>query len=288
VRARPWRATPDCNDERCFCVGWPQRATPTGPLQVLINATAMTPINSSNQGTNNATLKGRMGRSVVGLWAQYREVLFPIVAILALGTFFVPLRPSMIDLLVVLNLVLTLSIVTRSLTISSPIELTSYPTILLITPVFRLCLSVSISRSILESGRAGAVIETIGRFSAGGNLVVAFVIFAMILFVQFMVVTKGAERVAEVAARFTLDALPGKQMSIDADLRSGLINQEQARRQRAALQRESQLYGAMDGAMKFVKGDSIATIALAFFNIIGGLIIGVLYKDLSLSQAARK
>jgi type III secretion protein V len=236
----------------------------------------------------NSTLKGRMGRSVAGVWAQYREVLFPIVAILALGTFFVPLRPSMIDLLVVLNLVLTLSIVTKSLTISSAIELTSYPTILLITPVFRLCLSVSISRSILESGRAGAVIETIGRFSAGGNLVVAFVIFAMILFVQFIVVTKGAERVAEVAARFTLDALPGKQMSIDADLRAGLTNQDQARKLRASLQRESQLYGAMDGAMKFVKGDAIATIALAFFNVVGGLIVGVIYKDLTFSQAARK
>ena len=221
-------------------------------------------------------------------WSQHRDVLFPIVALMALGTFFVPLNPGVIDLLVVLNLALTFVVATKSLTISSPIQLTSYPTVLLITPVFRLCLSVSISRSILETGKAGAIIETIGRFSAGGNLVVAFVIFAMILFVQFIVVTKGAERVAEVAARFTLDALPGKQMSIDADLRSGLINQDQARKSRASIQRESQLYGAMDGAMKFVKGDAIATIALAFFNIVGGLVIGVAYKGFTFSQAARK
>src|SRR5262245_61555946 len=231
---------------------------------------------------------GSKSGATARLWAQYRDVLFPVAAILALGTFFIPLPPAVIDILVILNLALVLTVITKSLTIQTPIQLTSYPTILLITPVFRLCLSVSISRSILESGRAGAVIETIGRFSAGGNLVVAFVIFAMILFVQFMVVTKGAERVAEVAARFTLDALPGKQMSIDADLRSGLISQDQARKLRISLQRESQLYGAMDGAMKFVKGDAIATIALAFTNIVGGLIVGVFYHSLSLPLAARK
>jgi type III secretion protein V len=243
----------------------------------------------SKTGTPPNSLWSRpAGSAFNSIWSQYRDVLFPVVALMAMGTFFVPLQPAIIDLLVILNLVLTLIVVTKSLTISSPIQLTSYPTILLITPVFRLCLSVSISRSILESGKAGAVIETIGRFSAGGNLVVAFVIFAMILFVQFIVVTKGAERVAEVAARFTLDALPGKQMSIDADLRAGLVNQDQARRQRASLQRESQLYGAMDGAMKFVKGDAIATIALAFFNVVGGLIIGVIYKDMTFSMSARK
>jgi type III secretion protein V len=219
---------------------------------------------------------------------QYRDLLFPIVILMALGTFFVPLPPPIIDLLVALNLALSFIVVTKSLSISNTLQLTSYPTILLITPVFRLCLSVSISRSILETGRAGALIETVGKFSAGGNLVVAFVIFAMILFVQFIVVTKGAERVAEVAARFTLDAMPGKQMSIDADLRSGLISQDQARKMRASLGKESQLYGAMDGAMKFVKGDTIATIALAFINVIGGLIVGVLYKDMSFAQAARR
>jgi type III secretion protein V len=219
---------------------------------------------------------------------QYRDLLFPIVILMALGTFFVPLPPFAIDLLVTLNLALSFIVVTKSLSISNTLQLTSYPTILLMTPVFRLCLSVAISRSILETGRAGALIETVGKFSAGGNLVVAFVIFAMILFVQFIVVTKGAERVAEVAARFTLDAMPGKQMSIDADLRSGLIAQDQARKMRASLGKESQLYGAMDGAMKFVKGDTIATIALAFINVIGGLIIGVLYKDLTFAQAARR
>jgi len=238
-------------------------------------------------GLNRLVLRAGKG-GIAADWTKNRDVLFPVIAILALGTFFVPLPPLAIDVLVTLNLALTFVVVTRSLSISTPIQLTSYPTVLLITPVFRLCLSVSISRSILETGDAGALITTVGKFSAGGNLVVAFVIFAMILFVQFMVVTKGAERVAEVAARFTLDALPGKQMSIDADLRSGLINQDQARKLRISLQRESQLYGAMDGAMKFVKGDAIATIALAFTNIVGGLIVGVFYHNLSLPLAARK
>src|SRR5262245_64307207 len=231
---------------------------------------------------------GSKSGATARLWAQYRDVLFPVAAILALGTFFVPLQPAVIDILVILNLAMVLTIVTRSLTISTPIELTSYPTILLITPVFRLCLSVSISRSILESGRAGAVIETIGRFSAGGNLVVAFVIFAMILFVQFIVVTKGAERVAEVAARFALDALPGKQMAIDADLRAGALDAAGARQRRLDLERESQLYGAMDGAMRFVKGDAIAAIIIVVINLVGGLVIGIGTQKLSAGAAIAK
>ncbi|MFN7928240.1 MAG: type III secretion system export apparatus subunit SctV [Blastocatellia bacterium] len=224
----------------------------------------------------------------LALLTEYRSLVFPVLAILCMLTLFVPLTPFLIDVLVCLNIALTFAVVTRSLSISTPLQLTSYPTILLITPVFRLCLSLAVTRSILETGHAGDIITMIGHFTSRGNLVVAFVTFIMILFVQFIVVTKGAERVAEVAARFTLDALPGKQMAIDADLRSGLITQEQARRLRQNLGRESQLYGAMDGAMKFVKGDSIATIVLALVNIVGGLIVGTLYKGLSIAQASQK
>lgn len=233
------------------------------------------------------TSTGKAGNSG-DFFKQYRSILFPLGTILILLTFFIPLPALAIDLLFCLNIALAFVVVTKSLSISNALQLTSYPTILLITPIFRLCLSLAVTRSILETGQAGEMIAMVGRFSARGNLVVAFVTFLMILFVQFIVVTKGAERVAEVAARFTLDGMPGKQMAIDADLRSGLIDQSQARHLRAELQRESQLYGAMDGAMKFVKGDAIATIVLALVNIVGGLIIGVVYKGLSFSQAGQK
>ncbi len=148
---------------------------------------------------------GRISAFLASLSA-YRSIVFPLGAILLMLTFFVPLPPLLIDVLICLNLALTFIVVTRSLTISNALELTSYPTILLITPIFRLCLSLAVTRSILETGQAGEIVALIGQFSARGNLVVALVTFLMILFVQFIVVTKGAERVAEVAARFTLDA----------------------------------------------------------------------------------
>lgn len=220
--------------------------------------------------------------------AENVSMLLPVVVMCIIGTLFLPLPPLMITLLVISNLALSFIVLMKSLSISSPAQLTSYPTLLLVTTIFRLCLSVSVMRSILEKGDAGAFIEVVGKITAGGNIVIGVVMFIMILVVQFIVVAKGSERVAEVAARFTLDALPGKQMSIDADMRSGLITQDQARRLRSSLQRESQLYGAMDGALKFVKGDSIATIILWFVNIVGGLAVGVIYKNLTFAQAAQK
>src|SRR4030095_10050651 len=215
-------------------------------------------------------------------------MLLPIVVMLMIGTLFLPLPPILITLLVISNLALSFIVLMKSLSIATPAQLTSYPTLLLVTTIFRLCLSVSVMRSILERGDAGAFIEVVGKITAGGNIVIGVVMFIMILVVQFIVVVKGSARVAEVAARFTLDARPGKQMSIDADMRSGLITQEQARQLRSSLQRESQLYGAMDGALKFVKGDSIATIILWFVNIVGGLAIGVIYKGLTFAQSAQK
>jgi type III secretion protein V len=220
--------------------------------------------------------------------AENISMLLPVIVICIIGSLFLPLPPTLITLLVISNLALSFIVLMKSLSISSPAQLTSYPTLLLVTTIFRLCLSVSVMRSILEKGDAGAFIEVVGRITAGGNIVIGVVMFIMILVVQFIVVAKGSERVAEVAARFTLDALPGKQMSIDADMRSGLITQDQARKMRSSLQRESQLYGAMDGALKFVKGDSIATIILWFVNIVGGLAVGVIYKSLTFAQSAQK
>lgn len=228
------------------------------------------------------------GDFIVKALSQNITILLPIVVMLIIATLFLPLPPILITLLVISNLALSFIVLMKSLSISSPAQLTSYPTLLLVTTIFRLCLSVSIMRSILEKGDAGDFIQVVGKITAGGNIVIGVVMFIMILVVQFIVVAKGSERVAEVAARFTLDALPGKQMSIDADMRSGLITQEQARRLRSSLQKESQLYGAMDGALKFVKGDSIATIILWFVNIVGGLAVGVIYKNLTFAQAAQK
>ena len=218
--------------------------------------------------------------------ASQSDLLLPIGLMLAIGTFFFSIPTMVISLLVVLNLAVSFIILGTSLYISSPLQLTSYPTILLITTLFRLCLSVSVARSILLKGDAGEVIEALGKTTAQNDLIIGAVMFLMILVVQFIVVAKGAERVAEVAARFTLDALPGKQMSIDADMRSGLITQDAARRQRSELQRESQLYGAMDGAMKFIKGDSIATIIIGLINIIAGLATGILRDGMPPAKAA--
>lgn len=220
--------------------------------------------------------------------ARHSDLLLPIGLMLAIGTFFIGIPTWMISILIVVNLAISFIVLGASLYITSPLQLTAYPTILLITTLFRLCLSVSVSRSILGNGSAGDVIEALGHTTAGNSLIVGGVMFLMILVVQFIVVAKGAERVAEVAARFTLDALPGKQMSIDADMRSGLISQDQARKMRSELQRESQLYGAMDGAMKFIKGDSIATIVIALINIVAGLASGVLVHKMDLFVAAQK
>lgn len=220
--------------------------------------------------------------------ARHSDLLFPIGVMLAIGTFFISIPTWLISILIVLNLAIAFVILGTSLYISSPLQLTAYPTILLVTTLFRLCLSVSVSRAILIEGDAGRVIEALGKTTASNDLIVGAVMFLMILVVQFIVVAKGAERVAEVAARFTLDALPGKQMSIDADMRSGLISQDQARKSRSELQRESQLYGAMDGAMKFIKGDSIATIVIAIINIVAGLAKGVFSLGMPIGEAAHK
>ncbi len=208
-----------------------------------------------------------------------------VIAIIMMLIF--PVSPHVIDVLIAINLMISISLLFVSLYIQKAVHLSIFPSLLLITTLYRLGVNISSTRQILLKANAGKIIFAFGHFVVGGNYVVGGVIFLIITIVQFIVVTKGAERVAEVAARFTLDAMPGKQMSIDADLRSGVIDQQQARELRLGLTKESHLYGAMDGAMKFVKGDAIAGIVIAAINIIGGLIIGVMMHGMSLGQSAK-
>jgi type III secretion protein V len=168
---------------------------------------------------------------------------------------------------------------------SSPTNFPAFPSVLLLATVYRLALSIAATRMILSSGHAGRIIDTFGHLAAGGNLVIGLVVFAVITIVQFIVIAKGAERVGEVTARFSLDAMPGKQMSIDSDLRSGLIDKDEARRRRRMLELESKLHGSLDGAMKFIKGDAIAGIVILLVNLVGGLAVGVLQRQLSLEEA---
>ena len=186
------------------------------------------------------------------------------------------------------NITLGIVLLMISLYVNKPLELAAFPSILLIGTVFRLVLSIASTRLILAKGDAGQVVEAFGNFVTGGNMVVGGVIFLIITVVQFMVITKGAERIAEVSARFALDAMPGKQMTIDADFNAGLISPDEAVKRREDLQRESSLYGSMDGAMKFVKGDTIAGIIITLINIIGGLIIGILLNGMSPEDAVNK
>ena len=186
------------------------------------------------------------------------------------------------------NIAIGITLLMISLYVQKPLELAAFPSIILIGTMFRLVLSIASTRLILAKGDAGEVVEAFGTFVTGGNLIVGFVIFAIITIVQFMVITKGAERIAEVAARFALDAMPGKQMTIDADFNAGLISPEEAVRKREDLQRESSLYGSMDGAMKFVKGDTIAGIIITVINIIGGLAVGMLMDGMPAADAVQK
>ena len=200
-----------------------------------------------------------------------------IFVIVIVALLIVPLGTGLLDFMFILNLAISLIILLMSMYIKEPLEFSIFPSLLLITTIFRLGLNVSSTRSILRnSGYAGEVVKTFGTFVIQGNVVIGLVIFLIIVLVQFIVITKGAERVAEVSARFTLDAMPGKQMAIDADLSSGLINEEQARDRRSKIQREADFFGSMDGASKFVKGDAIISIVVTLINLIGGIVVGMI------------
>ncbi len=224
----------------------------------------------------------------LALITKYADVLLACLVILIIAMMLVPLPPSILDVLLTANISIGVIILLTSLYIAEPVKLAAFPTILLVSTLFRLALEIAATRLILSKGDAGHVIEAFGNFVAGGSLVVGGVMFLIITIVQFIVIAKGAERISEVAARFTLDAMPGKQMSIDADLRAGAFDLETARLKRRALERESQFYGWMDGAMKFVKGDTIAGIIIVAINIVGGLIIGVTMMEMTAGDAAQK
>ena len=215
------------------------------------------------------------------------DIILAVFVISIIMMFIFPVSPHVIDVLISVNLTASFTILFVALYIQKAVHLSIFPSLLLLTTMFRLAVNISSTRQILLHANAGKIIHTFGHFVVGGNFVVGGVIFLIITIVQFIVVTKGAERVAEVAARFTLDALPGKQMSIDADLRSGIIDTSQARRLRLSLNKESHLYGAMDGAMKFVKGDVIAGIVITIINVVGGLIIGATMHGMSIDVAAK-
>src|SRR5215831_11533881 len=228
-----------------------------------------------------------LGGNLSGVLTRFADLILVGLVAVMIGLMIVPLPTFLLDIFLTINITVAVTILMVSIYISSPTQIASYPTLLLITTLYRLSLDISATRLILLKADAGEVIRSFGMFVVGGNFVVGAVIFLIITLVQFIVITKGAERVAEVSARFTLDAMPGKQMSIDADLRAGIIDFHQARSRRESLSRESQFYGAMDGAMKFVKGDAIAGIVITLINIIGGLVIGVAVNDMAVSEAVQ-
>src|SRR5690349_10469700 len=199
----------------------------------------------------------------------------------------VPLPRPLLDLLLTLNLGIAVVLLMAAVFVGEPLRFASFPTILVVTTLFRVGLEVSTTRLVLGTGDAGSVVKAFGSAVVAGSLVVGLVVFAVITIVQLLVVARGAERVAEVAARFALDAMPGRQMAIDADLRAGVIDADRARARRAELTRESQLYGAMDGAMRFVKGDAIAAILIVVINLVGGLIVGIGYRGMSVGEAVK-
>ncbi len=215
------------------------------------------------------------------------DLVLATFIVMIVGLVIIPVNPHVIDALIGVNLAASMSLLMVSLYIPSAVHLSIFPSLLLITTLFRLGIEISSTRQILLHAYAGEIINTFGNFVVAGNFIVGGVIFLIITVVNFIVIVKGAERVAEVAARFTLDAMPGKQMSIDADMRAGVLDANQARQKRLAIQKESQLYGAMDGALKFVKGDAIASIVITLINIIGGLIIGIAMHGMSAKVAAQ-
>ncbi|GMU62474.1 MAG: EscV/YscV/HrcV family type III secretion system export apparatus protein [Myxococcaceae bacterium] len=214
------------------------------------------------------------------------DIVLAVVMAMIIGAMIVPLPAWVLDAGIAVNLAAAAALLVAALYAKDALKVATFPTLLLLTTLFRLAMNVSSTRLALSEGHAGEIIQAFGEFVVRGDYVVGAVIFAILTLVQFLVVTKGAERVAEVSARFTLDAMPGKQMSIDADLRAGAITQDQARARRRELERESQLFGSMDGAMKFVKGDVIAGLVITLINLLGGIVIGVLQNGMTASEAA--
>ena len=219
---------------------------------------------------------------------EHTDLLAAVGVVMVITMLVVPLPSAILDLMITLNISGALAVVVATMYVTKALDFSSFPSLLLLTTMFRLAINVSVTRLVLTSGNAGSVVRDFGQFVVGGNVVIGLVIFLILVVIQFVVVTNGAGRVAEVAARFTLDAMPGKQMSIDADLNAGLITDEQARQRRKDIAREADFYGAMDGASKFVKGDAMAAVVITAINLIGGIVVGVLQHHLGISAATHK
>src|SRR5690606_33544582 len=213
------------------------------------------------------------------------EIGLAVAVVLIIALLVVPLPAVLLDLSLAGVIGISIVVLLVALQTTNPLDFSSFPALLLLLTLFRLALNVSSTRLILTEGHAGAVIQSFGEFVVGGNFAVGLVIFVILVGINFIVITKGAGRVAEVAARFTLDAMPGKQMAIDADLSAGLIDEDEARKRRQTLESESAFFGNMDGASKFVRGDAIAGLIITFINIIAGMIIGMMQEGLSLAEA---
>ena len=224
-------------------------------------------------------------RRWLSILSGHTDVLVALGVVTILGVMVVPLPTYILDFFLTLNISLALLLLMLTIYITAPLELSVFPGLLLVMTLFRLSLNVASTRLILSTASAGDLIAAFGNVVVRGNYVLGFIIFVIVIIIQFVVITKGSGRVAEVAARFTLDAMPGKQMAIDADLNAGLIDEQEARRRRDDISREADFYGAMDGASKFVRGDAVAGILITLINILGGLAIGMLQRDLALVDA---
>ena len=236
--------------------------------------------------TATTATANRLQRAVQIITSRNDLVLaFFLVAVIFM--MILPLPTWLVDALIGINMTISAILLMVAMYLPSPLAFSSFPSVLLVTTLFRLGISIATTRLILLQGDAGHIIFTFGNFVVGGNLVVGLVVFLILTIVQFVVITKGAERVAEVAARFSLDAMPGKQMSIDGDMRAGTIDMDEAKRRRGLVEKESQLYGAMDGAMKFVKGDAIAGLIIVAVNLLGGIVIGTMQRGMTAADAAK-
>ena len=216
------------------------------------------------------------------------DLILGIYLLLAIIFFIVPMPSLILDVLLALNIATALVVLFSALFSKEALGMSSFPTLLLFTTIFRISLNVSSTKLILTTGEPGNVVSTFGNFVGGGSLVIGVVVFIILILIQFMVINKGSERVAEVSARFTLDAMPGKQMAIDADLNTGAITDEQAREKRQKIQDEASFFGAMDGATKYVKGDAIAGLIITMVNFVGGLITGMIMQGMDMNTALEK
>ncbi len=227
----------------------------------------------------------KANKSPISALTEHSDIALAVAVIAILAILVLPLPPRLLDFMLAFNITLSLIILLVTMYLVKPLDFSVFPGMLLIVTLFRLALNVATTRLILGQAYAGEVITSFGNFVVGGNYIVGFIIFAILVIIQFVVITKGAGRIAEVAARFTLDAMPGKQMAIDADLNAGLLTEDDARKRRQEISREADFYGAMDGASKFVRGDAIAGILITLINVLGGILIGVIQRGMSVNEA---